>query len=398
MPSRFQTYDLMLGEVDLDDVFITDETFVDRYGKGSYLWGWGEWAVAQKTVGVDQSSPIQIGTTADWKIIERTGSYTALALKMDGSLWGWGENRHGSLLDKAAINDVISSPTLLMADKTWKFITGSHYYASVYGITVDEKVWVWGYNFYGKMGLGDEIHRSSPVQLGSAGEWKIISSQFERTHLVKNDGSIWTIGAVVLGGSNFPGGFASSPVQVGTSYKFKIMKSSDYMTSTITTDNELVNWGANFWAQCGSGNMDFGIERPFNVGFNTSDWKTTSVDGNSGFAIRMDGSLWGWGVNLFGTLGLGEYITVFGDSYVSSPVQIGNLKNWKSVESGIGSFHAIKTDGTLWTSGYNYRGRLGLGNTVDRSSPTQVGNLSDWKTISAAAEAITALKYSNIER
>jgi alpha-tubulin suppressor-like RCC1 family protein len=43
---------------------------------------------------------------------------------------------------------------------------------------------------------------------------------------------------------------------------------------------------------------------------------------------------------------------------------------------------AIKTDGTLWTWGYNAQGQLGLGNTTDRSSPVQIGALNTWLNIS----------------
>jgi alpha-tubulin suppressor-like RCC1 family protein len=42
----------------------------------------------------------------------------------------------------------------------------------------------------------------------------------------------------------------------------------------------------------------------------------------------------------------------------------------------------IKNDGTLWLWGYNSYGQLGLNNTVNKSSPTQVGSYTDWKYLS----------------
>jgi alpha-tubulin suppressor-like RCC1 family protein len=44
---------------------------------------------------------------------------------------------------------------------------------------------------------------------------------------------------------------------------------------------------------------------------------------------------------------------------------------------------ATKTDGTLWTWGQNSYGKLGLGNTTEYASPKQVGSLTTWTNISA---------------
>ena len=44
---------------------------------------------------------------------------------------------------------------------------------------------------------------------------------------------------------------------------------------------------------------------------------------------------------------------------------------------------AIKTDGTLWSWGYNNKGQLGDGTTINKSSPVQVGALTTWSSVSA---------------
>jgi alpha-tubulin suppressor-like RCC1 family protein len=61
------------------------------------------------------------------------------------------------------------------------------------------------------------------------------------------------------------------------------------------------------------------------------------------------------------------------------------LTNWLSVAGGAYWAAAVKTNGTLWTWGYNPYGNLGLGNTTDRSSPVQVGALTSWTTIGAGS-------------
>ena len=104
-------------------------------------------------------------------------------------------------------------------------------------------------------------------------------------------------------------------------------------------------------------------------------------------ATKTDGTLWTWGLNGNGQLGLGDVVNR------SSPVQVGLLTNWRSVSSGSNQTAATKTDGTLWTWGYNFAGQLGIGSIVSQSSPTQVVSLTNWKQASAGAQALVALYW-----
>ena len=97
-------------------------------------------------------------------------------------------------------------------------------------------------------------------------------------------------------------------------------------------------------------------------------------------------TLWTWGWNIYGELGLGDATDR------SSPVQVGALTTWSSVANG--SYHttALKTDGTLWIWGYNSFGQLGLGDTTKRSSPVQVGTLTTWSSVAGGGLSTTAIQ------
>ena len=86
----------------------------------------------------------------------------------------------------------------------------------------------------------------------------------------------------------------------------------------------------------------------------------------------MPKTLWSWGYNDYGQLGLGDE-----DISRSSPVQIGSVTDWNSVDSGYYYVSAIKTDGSLWSWGRGDDGQLGHGAETPRSSPEQVGSLTD---------------------
>ena len=154
-------------------------------------------------------------------------------------------------------------------------------------------------------------------------------------------------------------------------------------------------WGADSDGQSGL-NVPVGTTRssPVQVG---SDTTWTSEQGSNNFsriAIKTNNTLWAWGFNPDGILGLNDVINR------SSPVQIGTATNWSKVGQGQGGtcFFAIKTDGTLWTWGPS-NAVMGLNDAIhhsnNRSSPTQIGTETTWNGIWAGQNVVTATKTDN---
>jgi alpha-tubulin suppressor-like RCC1 family protein len=116
-----------------------------------------------------------------------------------------------------------------------------------------------------------------------------------------------------------------------------------------------------------------------------STWLKLSGGYQFPLAIKTDGTLWTWGSNNRGELGLGN------TTYYSSPKQIGALTTWLSTACGTYFGIATKSDGTLWTWGQNTSGQLGLGNRTSYSSPKQVGSLTTWSTPFSASTSTFVL-------
>ena len=94
-------------------------------------------------------------------------------------------------------------------------------------------------------------------------------------------------------------------------------------------------------------------------------WKKVALYNDRSLFLRHDGTLWATGVNNLGQLGLGDTVAR------SSPVQIGSGL-WTDIAMGTYTNIALSASGNLFVWGGGSNGRLGLGDTVSRSSPVQL--------------------------
>jgi alpha-tubulin suppressor-like RCC1 family protein len=239
-------------------------------------------------------------------------------------------------------------------------------------------LWSWGNNNYGQLGLNDVAKRSSPVQIGALTSWYQVAAGSNFTLAIKTDGTMWSWGTDSFGalGLNTSGVHKSSPVQIGALTTWSQIASGTSFSLAIKTDGTMWSWGRSNNGQLGLGEGGAYAARssPVQIGALTT-WSKVVAGGEQSLAIKTDGTLWSWGSNSTGELGLNDAANR------SSPVQIGALTTWSQIAGGNNHTLAIKTDKTLWSWGYNYAGKLGLNDVVARSSPVQVGVLATWLSL-----------------
>ena len=68
------------------------------------------------------------------------------------------------------------------------------------------------------------------------------------------------------------------------------------------------------------------------------------------------------------------------------------MSNWSAAAGGFYHTVALKKDGSLWAWGENAYGELGLGNTVNKNVPTRVGSAKDWAAVVSGSYHTLALK------
>jgi alpha-tubulin suppressor-like RCC1 family protein len=302
----------------------------------------------------------------------------------------WGRNNYGQLGDITLLDK--SSPVQTAASGTnWKQVACGYLYTAA--IKTDGTLWSWGRNNYGQIGDGTSISttvfKSTPVQVGLLTNWKQVTCGFQHTAAIKTDGTLWTWGYNnygQLGDSTLID--KSLPVQVGSMTNWKQVACGFWHTAAIQTDGTLWTWGYNLYGQLGDGTASPTVFKssPVKVGLLTNWNQVAGGLYHRTAAIKTDGTLWTWGFNNYGQLGDGSLIDK------SSPVYITGISNWKQVSCGNYHTAAITTDGTLWAWGLNTRGQLGDSTIDNKSLPVQVGSLTNWKQVGCGDAHTAAIK------
>jgi alpha-tubulin suppressor-like RCC1 family protein len=336
-----------------------------------YVWGnnaYGQLGLNDLT---NRNSPVQLGASTDWSKAT-TGRAFNLAIKTNGTLWAWGRNNSGQL----GLGDTVnrSSPVQVGILTTWASVMGGVDHCVA--LRTDGTAWSWGAGAAGKLSQNNSADYSSPKQIGSGTSWAKAVAGYSNTALISTSGALFICGQGTWGVNGTNNVYAQNFIQF-VSTGWSDISISGRNALARKTGGTMWAWGGNNKGQLGLNNAT-SYSSPVQIGALTT-WSKISASGTYSFdnaaAIKTDGTMWSWGSNFRGSLGLN-------DSYDrSSPVQIGALTTWSEVAAGFIFFRALKTDGTFWNWGNNSYGQLGQGNTTYRSSPVQVGALTTWSVL-----------------
>jgi alpha-tubulin suppressor-like RCC1 family protein len=152
----------------------------------------------------------------------------------------------------------------------------------------------------------------------------------------------------------------------------------------IKIDGTMWGWGAN-GNLLGLNGVTTDQNLPVQIG-TANDWATVSAGAVHSLAVKTNGTLWSWGNGQFGQLGNGAF-----NSATWTVTQVGTATDWLTVSAGNRFSLAIKTTGTLWSFGLNNFGQLGINNTFDQNLPVQVGTANNWVKIDAGNQHSLAI-------
>lgn len=315
------------------------------------IWAWGLNDVGQFGDSTQADSPVPVDTNrrdTNHAATNQTGyiaidseSDHAVAIRFDGTVWTWGANDCGQLgngefgvCQAITITEFENYPVYVRDisgdyfDNVTAVAAGASHTAA---LKSDGTVWTWGNNLFGQLGDSTTDDRSLPVQVNIS-TVTAISAGGNHTLALKSDGTVWAWGYN-----------ASGQIGDGT-----------------VTDKTVATW------VLGEGGFD-----------NLTGIIDIAAGARHSVALKNDGTVWAWGDKDWGQVGDGTQgdgdpeTTVLGD-YTTTPVQVSVLTGIKSIAAGDYFTLALRNDGTLYAWGRNDFGQLGINSTVDSPVPVAV--------------------------
>ena len=254
----------------------------------------------------------------------------------------------------------------------------------------DGTLWSWGDNRDGQLGNETRIDRNTPTQeITGATNWSVLAAGEYHTVACKSDGTLWSWGRNTYGQlGNGTKTDSNIPIQEITgATNWSAISAGHYYTIARKSDGTLWSWGDNRDGQLGNGTR---IDRntPTQEITGATNWSAITAGHGHTAAIKSDGTLWSWGWNGHAALGDGTRIDR------SIPTQeVTSATNWSAISAGF--FHTVarKSDGTLWSWGDNRDGQLGNETRIDRNTPTQeITGATNWSVLAAGEYHTVACK------
>jgi alpha-tubulin suppressor-like RCC1 family protein len=343
------------------------------------LWAWGENSNGQLGTGTtnDTSSPIQIGSDTNWHHVGATFN-RSFGIKSDGTLWAWGQNNGGTLGDGTTTDRL--SPVQIGTDTDWLTVSPSA--THTIALKTDGTMWAWGSDTWGQLGTGNSSSLV-PVQMGSDSNWVDIATAPDTSFGIKSDGTMWSWGYGTPSGSllgyTTPSEVNSNPQQIGTDSDWEHVEAGFVHLIARKSDGSIYGWGTNTRGQLGNGTGN-GVTPPTQIGTDT-DWSMIRTGDYVSYGIKDNGSLYGWGFNNFGQIS--PFVS---DNTLNVPTLLSSDSDWSTIRGG--TFHTVaqKSDGTVWLFGNNYLGQLGVDTFYgDIPNPVNVSITGSANSISAGA-------------
>jgi alpha-tubulin suppressor-like RCC1 family protein len=200
---------------------------------------------------------------------------------------------------------------------------------------IDRSLWSWGLNNFGQLGLGDTkfTHKTQPTQIPNTHSFVQVSAGYDFSLALDSDGRVWSFGDTSYG-------------RIGLESKKSHIASPTQIESLSV---EIIS---------------------------------ISAGSIHGIVLDKSGSLWSFGYNLYGQLGLGDYCSR------SSPCKIEGVENIVQISSGKSHNLVLDVLGCVWSFGHNGKGQLGLSDTQrSRIYPSKIPNSTNITQIFAAGDS-----------
>ena len=300
-----------------------------------------------------------------------------LLLKNNGEVWACGAGTNGVLgLGDVASRTLFTKVTTNINNDV-KQVACGRYHSII--LKKDGSLWTCGQNSFGQLGLGTKDSNAhttfQQVTTNINNDVKKIACGYgTHTVILKNDGSVWVCGdnqygQLGLGVANTTVITTFTKVTTNINNDVKDVYCGFNYTFILKNDGSIWSCGGNAYGQLGLGNTTTKTTFTKVTTNVNNDVKQIACGDYHTIILKNDGSVWGTGVNSSGMLGLGNTSTI--NKFTKATTNVNN--DVKYVACSGYSTHIIKNDGSLWCCGYSVNGELGIGSVSgNKNTFTQV--------------------------
>jgi alpha-tubulin suppressor-like RCC1 family protein len=296
----------------------------------------------------------------------------------------WGRNNDGQLGDGTVIS---RSQMSRISGITQPLISAAMGEGHGLAVINSGQVYTWGDNYFGQLGDGTTASHDTPAILtGLTGIIQVAAGDGHSLAL-KSDGTVWAWGGNQSGqlgdGTTVN---RSAPVQIpGLANIVQVVAGARH-SAALDKNGAVWVWGSNEFGQLGGGAAIANSSTPIALtGLGTTSSVSKLVSGRQFLlALKVDGTVWAWGDNHAGQLGVGTTSTV------TLPQLNPTLSGIKALAAG--SDHAVALDGngTVWVWGANDSGQLGNGTNVASATPVSLG-LTGVQAVAAGYDQVVVI-------
>ena len=298
-----------------------------------------------------------------------TGDEYTVAIDKSGNIWGWGSNEYGQLGIDPTIQNYVETPQQI----TWIGDEDARSYTDIFvagnttfALDSSKKLWVWGKNDYSLVSEDSSVEYDYQMQDALKGvslKIKSVAVADDHVYAISDADKVWAWG-----------------------------DNSDNLLPLSTSNNVVVKPTETTIKLSRQDKID--AEKIIEL-------KPTQIYAGKNHTAIIDDekSLWMWGTNKYGELGLGH------NDVVSTPTSVKLKRNNITVEIAsiaLGENHTLVVDsiGGLWSFGSNSHNQLGFSKINDQvvtslNTPYAYENNEDYKSVYAFKNSSFALTSAN---